>query len=90
MYAKKRVFIDVIAHHCLTTNQFLTLQKVILHFDPRIAGPFLDVLKEFLKDRGALDILYSYEVFTKDYVNAGLLAIRLFVHSLEVPMNYRI
>jgi len=42
---------------------------------------YLKVLKDFLRDRRALDLLYSYQVFTKDYVNAGLLAIQLFIAS---------
>jgi len=79
----KRLFVDVVAHHCLAHNQFAELQKVILDFDPslRRVQEYLNVLKEFLRDRRALDLLYSYQVFTKDFVNAGLLAIQLFIAS---------
>jgi len=79
----KRLFVDVVAHHCLAHNQFHELQKVILAFDPslRRVQEYLNVLKEFLRNRRALDLLYSYQVFTKDYVNAGLLAIQLFIAS---------
>merc|ERR1712151_782236 len=79
----KRLFVDVVAHHCLAHNQFHELQKVILDFDPslRRVQEYLNVLKDFLRDRRALDLLYSFQVFTKDFVNAGLLAIQLFVAS---------
>lgn len=79
----KRLFVDVVAHHCLAHNQFHELQKVILEFDPslRRVQEYLNVLKDFLRNRRALDLLYSYQVFTKDYVNAGLLAIQLFIAS---------
>ncbi|CAJ1457466.1 unnamed protein product [Effrenium voratum] len=79
----KRLFVDVVAHHCLAHNQFHELQKVILDFDPslRRVQEYLNSVKEFLRDRRALDLLYSYEVFTKNYVNAGFLAIQLFVQS---------
>eukprot|EP00927_Polykrikos_kofoidii_P070617 TRINITY_DN67031_c0_g1_i1.p1 TRINITY_DN67031_c0_g1~~TRINITY_DN67031_c0_g1_i1.p1 ORF type:complete len:804 (+),score=163.43 TRINITY_DN67031_c0_g1_i1:338-2413(+) len=79
----RRLFVDVVAHHCLAHNQFHELQKVILHLDPslRRVQEYLNVLKDFLRDRRALDLLYSYQVFTKDFVNAGLLAIQLFVAS---------
>lgn len=57
--------------------------QVILDFDPslRRVQEYLNSVKEFLRDRRALDLLYSYEVFTKNYVNAGFLAIQLFVQS---------
>ena len=79
----KRLFVDVVAHHCLAHNQFHELQKVILDFDPslRRVQEYLNSVKDFLRDRRALDLLYSYEVFTKNYVNAGFLAIQLFVQS---------
>merc|ERR1719160_1533541 len=79
----KRLFVDVVAHHCLAHNQFYALQRVILDFDPslRRVQEYLDVLKDFLRNRRALDLLYSYQVFTKDYLNAGLLAIQLFIAS---------
>jgi len=79
----KRLFVDVVAHYCLAHNQFAELQKVILDFDPslRRVQEYLNVLKEFLRDRRALDLLYSYQVFTKDFMNAGLLAIQLFIAS---------
>lgn len=79
----KQLFVDVVAHHCLAHNQFHELQKVILDFDPslRRVQDYLTVLKDFLRDRRALDLLYCYEVFTKDYMNAGLLAIQLFIAS---------
>ena len=79
----KRLFVDVVAHHCLAHNQFHELQKVILDFDPslRRVQEYLNSVKEFLRDRRALDLLYSYEVFTKNYVNAGFLAVQLFVQS---------
>merc|ERR1719191_785235 len=79
----KRLFVDVVAHHCLAHNQFYALQRVILDFDPslRRVQEYLNVLKDFLRNRRALDLLYSYQVFTKDYVNAGLLAIQLFIAS---------
>jgi len=56
---------------------------VILDFDPslRRVQEYLSALKDFLRDRRALDLLYSYQVFTKDFVNAGLLAIQLFIAS---------
>jgi len=75
--------VDVVAHHCLAHNQFHELQKVILDFDPslRRVQEYLNVLKDFLRDRRALDLLYSYQVFTKDFLNAGLLAIQLFIAS---------
>merc|ERR1719453_1460561 len=79
----KRLFVDVVAHYCLAHNQVHELQKVILEFDPslRRVQEYLNVLKDFLINRRALDLLYSYQVFTKDYVNAGLLAIQLFIAS---------
>lgn len=79
----KRLFVDVVAHHCLAHNQFHELQKVILDFDPslRRVQEYLNSVKDFLRDRRALDLLYSYEVFTKNYVNAGFLAVQLFVQS---------
>ncbi|CAE8675054.1 unnamed protein product, partial [Polarella glacialis] len=78
-----RLFVDVVARHCLAHNQFHELQKVIQNYDPslRRVQEYLDALKGFLRDRSALDLLYSYEVFTKDYVNAGFLAIQLFMAS---------
>ena len=80
----KRLFVDVVAHHCLAHNQFHELQKVILDFDPslRTVHDYLSSVKEFLRDRRALDLLYSYEVFTKNYVKAGTLAIQLFLQSM--------
>ena len=79
----KRLFVDVVAHHCLAHNQFHELQKVILDFDPslRTVHDYLSSVKEFLRDRRALDLLYSYEVFTRSYVKAGTLAIQLFLQS---------
>merc|ERR1719287_359681 len=79
----KRLFVDVVAHYCLAHNQVHELQKVILEFDPslRRVQEYLNVLKDFLRDRQALDLLYSYQVFTKDFVQAGLLAIQLFIAS---------
>ncbi|CAE7648370.1 unnamed protein product, partial [Symbiodinium necroappetens] len=81
--ADKRLFVDVVAHHCLAHNQFHELQKVILDFDPSLqkVQEYLNSVKEFLRDRRALDLLYSYEVFTRNFVNAGFLAISLFVQS---------
>jgi len=78
-----RLFVDVVAYHCLAHNRFHELQKVILGFDPSLSRvqEYLTALKDFLRDRRALDLLYSYQVFTKDYVNAGLLAIQLFIAS---------
>ena len=79
----KRLFVDVVAHHCLAHNQFHELQKVILDFDPslRRVHEYLNSVKDFLRDRRAFDLLYSYEVFTKNHVSAGFLAIQLFVQS---------
>ncbi|CAE7615100.1 Zfyve26 [Symbiodinium pilosum] len=57
--------------------------QVILDFDPSLqkVQEYLNSVKDFLRDRRALDLLYSYEVFTKNFVNAGFLAISLFVQS---------
>ena len=54
-----------------------------MDFDPslRRVQEYLNSVKDFLRDRRALDLLYSYEVFTKNYVNAGFLAVQLFVQS---------
>ena len=72
---------DVAAHHCLGHNQFHELQKVILEFDPslRRVQEYINVVKDFLRNRRAFDLLYSNQVFTRDYVYAGLLAIQLFI-----------
>eukprot|EP00930_Biecheleria_cincta_P026103 TRINITY_DN18459_c0_g2_i1.p1 TRINITY_DN18459_c0_g2~~TRINITY_DN18459_c0_g2_i1.p1 ORF type:complete len:2313 (-),score=520.95 TRINITY_DN18459_c0_g2_i1:320-6796(-) len=81
--ANKHLFVDVVARHCLAHNQFHELQEVILDFDPslRRVQEYLNSVKDFLRDRRALDVLYSYEVFTKNYLNAGVLAIQLFTSS---------
>ena len=78
-----RAFVDILAQHCLAHNSFHELQKVILDYDPSLktVDAYVEILKEFLRSRRVLDLLYSYQVFTKDYVNAGLLAIQLFVSS---------
>eukprot|EP00392_Amoebophrya_sp_AT5.2_P004950 g4959.t1 len=44
-------------------------------------GLYLDDLKEFLREKRSLDLLYQYCVFTGDHVNAGLLSIHLFIIS---------
>eukprot|EP00397_Hematodinium_sp_SG-2012_P000200 GEMP01000200.1.p1 GENE.GEMP01000200.1~~GEMP01000200.1.p1 ORF type:complete len:2672 (+),score=706.44 GEMP01000200.1:330-8018(+) len=80
---RAKLFVDVVATHCLEHNQFYDLQKVILNYDSslRCVQDYLDPLKTYLRNLRALDLLYSYQVFTMDYVNAGLLAIQLFRDS---------
>ncbi|CAD7926513.1 unnamed protein product, partial [Amoebophrya sp. A25] len=48
---------------------------------PESIAVYLDELREFLRQRRALDLLYKYCVFISDHVNAGLLAIQLFIIS---------
>ena len=49
--------------HCLAHNTFHELQKVILDFDPSLTrvDTYVEVLKEFLRSRRVLDLLYSYQ-----------------------------
>ncbi|CEM27730.1 unnamed protein product [Vitrella brassicaformis CCMP3155] len=38
-------------------------------------------LKGYLRQREALELLYGYQVFTRDYVNAAIVAVQLFMTS---------
>ncbi|CAD7942749.1 unnamed protein product [Amoebophrya sp. A120] len=68
-----------LAHHAIISGATRTPSSGSL---PRNeVALYLDELKEFLRERRALDLLYKYCVFTGDHVNAGLLSVHLFIIS---------
>ena len=79
------MFVEIVARHCLSRNNFLQLQKILFEHDPtmRILGEYLEGVKEFLLRRRAFNLLYPYHVFTGDFLQAGLLSIQLFTLATD-------
>jgi len=65
--------------HPLSAIRDLKLH-LVKHPVPPSVPIYVDDLKEFLRQRRALDLLYRHHLFIRDQTNCGLLSIQLFVH----------